>query len=143
MARRISMSKAKRLTESLKSKNRRFQESSLSVYDWFEKYVKSYKPSTMKRADAIEELSDFEGMQKALERTFSSSDKLVVALAVYKDTAKLSEQLGTTLALEGYKRITYSWDVEAFEDVFTGEYKTSVVLASNSNNEWAVVFKSN
>lgn len=143
MARRVSMSKAKRLTESLKAKTRRFVESSISVSEWFEKYIKSYKPSIMKRSDAIEELSDYEGMKKAIERTFSSSDKLVVALAVYKDTAKLSEQLGTTLALEGYKRIVYSWDVEAFEDVFTGKYTTSVIIASNSDNEWAVVFKSN
>lgn len=142
MARRVSMSKAKRLTESLKSKNRRFVES-LGSMEWFERGVKAYKPSVMKRDVAISELSDYEGAEKALERVFSSSDKLVVALGLYKDTAKMSQELSKTLTLEGYKRIVYSWDVEAFEEVFTGEYKTPVIIASNSDNEWAVVFKSN
>lgn len=137
MARRVSMSKAKRLTESLRAKTRRFLESFDSI-TWFEKELKGLKPSKLSVSDAIEELSEFEGSAEGIKKVFKPSDILLIIAGYYKELDKLED----VLLKERYKSFGYE-DTTVFLDVNVGNYTTPVVISKAKDNSWALVIKSN
>ena len=95
MTRRISMSKAKRLTESLKSKNRRFQESSRSVSDWFshEWMENDVGIRKMSWLFGLYDEKDFKGLTQALKETFKPDDKVNYLFGSGKDLIDLLDLL--------------------------------------------------
>ena len=136
MARRISMSKAKRLTESLKSKNRRFQESADSVYEWFNHEWMRVDIGTRKVSELLGSFdeNDFKGLTKALKATFKPTDKVNY---VFGDDPEL-EDLSDLLWGEDKKP-------KVFQDTYVFQAETgsigndSVVFATDGYGNYAVV----
>lgn len=131
------MSRAKRLAESLRAKTKRFLESFDSI-TWFEKELKRLKPLKMSKDDAIEELSEFEGAEKAIEKVFKSSDKLLVVAGYYKELDKLED----ALIKERYKNFGYE-DTTIFLDVSVGDSTTPVIISKTIDDSWSLVIKAN
>lgn len=131
------MSRAKRLAESLRKRNRKFIESFDSL-TWFEKELKRLKPLKLSRSDAIEELSEFEGSNKSIEKVFKPSDVLLAVVGYYKELDTLED----VLLKERYKNFGYE-DTTIFLDVNVGSYTTPVIISKARDNSWALVIKSN
>lgn len=131
------MSRAKRLAESLRKRNKKFIESFDSI-TWFEKELKRLKPLKLSRSDAIEELSEFEGSDKSIEKVFKPSDVLLAVVGYYKELDTLED----VLLKERYKNFGYE-DTTIFLDVNVGSYTTPVIISKARDNSWALVIKSN
>lgn len=133
MARRVSMSKAKRLTESLRSKNRRFQESADSVYDWFESEWLDLDTYTLTASQIPNEFDSFDGLPQAIKYAFKSSDKVRYSFGYEEELEDLEN-----LAWKEDKRPKVFRETSIFK-VNTGRVEDEfVVIASNSFGEFFV-----
>ena len=137
MARRISMSKAKRLTESLKSKNRRFQESADSVYEWFEKEwpkLDSYVSTASKILNDLDGSNSFDGLPQTIRYAFKPTDKVRYIFGSEKKLEELED-----LAWKENRRPKVFRETCIFT-VNTGRKEDEfVVIGSNNYGEFFVV----
>lgn len=136
MTKRISMSKAKRLTESLKSKNRRFQESADSVYEWFNHEWMRVDVSTRKMSELLGSFdeNDFKGLNQALKVTFKPTDKVNYVFGDDTELEDLSDLLWKEDKNPQVFRDTYVFQAN------TGKFgNDNVVFATDGYGNYVVV----
>lgn len=129
-------SRAKRLTESLRAKTQRFSES-VQLDNWFKSELKRLNPDKLSRTEVIEELEVFKGIDKAVNSTFKSTDKLVCLCGLYPEI----EELGDLLMKEGYNYKDYGWECTVFTNVTVNNIKTDVLVCSKNGSMFGLVLK--
>lgn len=129
-------SRAKRLAESLRAKTRRFAES-VQLDNWFKSELKRLNPDKLSRTEVIEELEVFKGIDKAVNSTFKSTDKLICLCGLYSEI----EDLADLLAKEGYNYKDYGWDCTVYTDVTVDKIKTDVLVCSKNGSMFGLVLK--
>lgn len=130
------MSKAKRLAESLRSKNRKFQESADSVYEWFNHEWMRVDAGTAKLSELFGSYdeNDFKGLTKALKATFKPTDKVNYAFGDDPELEDLSDLLWGEDKNPKVFQNAYVFQAE------TGNYKDhNVVFASDGDGNYCVV----
>lgn len=129
-------SRAKRLAESLRAKTQRFSES-VQLDNWFKSELKRLNPDKLSRTEVIEELEVFKGIDKAVNSTFKSTDKLVCLCGLYPEI----EELGDLLMKEGYNYKDYGWECTVFTNVTVNNIKTDVLVCSKNGSMFGLVLK--
>lgn len=134
--RKEKLSIARKLTESLRAKNRKFKESADSVYDWFQDEWMDLDVYTGKLSEVLNgfDESDYTGLTKALKTAFKPTDKVNY---IFSDDQEL-EDLQDLLWSEDKKP-------EVFQDAYifnvdTGNVKDEpVVFATDGYGSYCVV----
>lgn len=132
----MKISKAKKLAESLRAKTRRFSES-VQLDNWFKSELKRLNPEKLSRTEVIEELGTFKGIEKAVNSTFKSTDKLICLCGLYPEI----DDLADLLSKEGYNYKDYGWECTVYTNVTVNNIKTDVLVCSKNQAMFGLVLK--
>lgn len=120
----------------MRAKTQRFSES-VQLDNWFKSELKRLNPDKLSRTEVIEELEVFKGIDKAVNSTFKSTDKLVCLCGLYPEI----EELGDLLMKEGYNYKDYGWECTVFTNVTVNNIKTDVLVCSKNGSMFGLVLK--